>query len=87
MRGEAVHWPLLETDRIFSGAQQLPLEDPTLASGLGWLDGAQHGSDGLVKYRLEALLGEGRALQVLSGTNLLSHGQTLQEEQSNNSQR
>lgn len=79
-RAEAVHWPLLEIDRKFSWAQQLPLEEATLAGRFVGLDGAQHGSDGLIKYCLEALLGESRALQVFGGTDLLGHGQTLQEE-------
>lgn len=57
-RAEAVPWPLLEIDRNFSWAQQLPLEDATLAVRFVGLDRAQHGSDGLVKYCLEALLGE-----------------------------
>ena len=79
-RAEAVPWPLLEISRTFSWAQQLPLEEATLAIWFVGLDRAQHGSDGLVKYCLEALLGESRALQVLGGADFLGHGQTLQEE-------
>lgn len=56
----------------------MPLQDSTPAlPPAGRLDGAEHGADGLVEDSLEALLGEGRALEVFGGTNLLSHGQTL----------
>ena len=41
---------------------------------------AEHGADGFIEDGLEALLGEGGALQILDGTNLFRHRQTLSEE-------
>lgn len=56
----------------------MPLQDSTPAlPPAGWLDGAEHSTDGLVEDSLEALLGKGRTLKVFGGANFLSHGQTL----------
>lgn len=54
-----------------------PLEERTWPPLLGLGLWAEDSADGLVEDVLEALLGEGRALEVLDGPYFLGHGQPL----------
>lgn len=71
------HWHPRLYYAILSASVRRSLEQSTLPPRLDGLHGTEHGADGLIEHRLQPLLCQRRAFQVLHCADLFRHTQTL----------